>query len=585
MLRFANSSRTFQLFVVLLFANACGDGGSNDPDGGTGGNCSSCDDDSYCVNKEGSFACQRCPAGYELDGNECVDIDECATDTDSCDEHASCENSEGTYECSCDEGFSGDGEECTDIDECEEGIAACDDELECVNDEGSFSCEPCAAGYALDGDACVDIDECATDADSCDDNASCENTEGSHECTCDAGFEGDGQECADIDECAEGSDDCDDDSYCANKEGSFSCEPCPAGYELDGDVCVDIDECAVDNGGCGDLTAGTCENSEGSFACLCNDGYLLAEDTCVYTVPTVVASTPLQGAVDVYPSEFFIEPGYGNSPSGSGIRERIYVDLTFDMEMNTDEATVVVTDEAGLEEPRTFEGTWDETGYILTAIILPHDDANPPVALYDETTYRVSFEDLESSYGTPVDPEDAEFPGAQLTFTTGVRIGVLNHACFHVASGPFVAIDASADPGTAFTDFSTPHTHYTFNLPPGEEGGPNVGHSLFFPNLTETYLFYLSDPGSLQIEFAPLDPDTFLPTPFAPLEIVGAPPACHTVRAPVKDPDTGEVTLAPAVAGITHFVSTELDENEFYSFKFSSTDSVTYTIVESDSSF
>lgn len=266
--------------------------------------------------------------------------------------------------------------------------------------------------------------------------------------------------------------------------------------------------------------------------------------------------------------------------------ERVDVQLTFDLEMNTEEATVVVTDEAGLEELRTIEGSWDETGHILSVVIWPHNyESNSLPALEDETTYNVSFEDLESTSGIPVDPEDAEYPGAQLTFTTGVRLGVLNHACGHVNYGPFDEIDAGATPETTFSDFSSPHHHFTINLPPGEEDELNTGYSLFFPTQTETHLFFLRDPGSLQIEVAAPDPDTFLPGAFTPLEIVEVPPACHTITPVVDDPESGEPTFGTPMVGITHVVSTELDENEFYYFKFSSEDSVTYTIVESDSSF
>ena len=44
-------------------------------------------------------------------------------------------------------------------------------------------------------------------------------------------------------------------------------------------LCVDIDECHSDNGGCDH----SCENTEGSFECLCNASYILAADskTCV----------------------------------------------------------------------------------------------------------------------------------------------------------------------------------------------------------------------------------------------------------------------------------------------------------------
>ena len=43
--------------------------------------------------------------GYEGDGFECVDVDECQQEG-SCPAHASCNNSPGAFECVCDDGYS-----------------------------------------------------------------------------------------------------------------------------------------------------------------------------------------------------------------------------------------------------------------------------------------------------------------------------------------------------------------------------------------------------------------------------------------------------------------------------------------------
>ena len=39
-------------------------------------------------------------------------------------------------------------------------------------------------------------------------------------------------------------------------------------------IFLDTDECSENNGGCQHV----CNNTEGSFACSCNEGYVLAED-------------------------------------------------------------------------------------------------------------------------------------------------------------------------------------------------------------------------------------------------------------------------------------------------------------------
>ena len=46
-------------------------------------------------------------------------------------------------------------------------------------------------------------------------------------------------------------------------------------YYFSNDNIADVDECSMDNGGCND----TCENTIGSFICLCtDDGYIVGSD-------------------------------------------------------------------------------------------------------------------------------------------------------------------------------------------------------------------------------------------------------------------------------------------------------------------
>lgn len=54
----------------------------------------------------------ECPAGFERQGDACVDIDECAG-ANECDANATCANQSGTYQCTCNPGYAGDGRTCT----------------------------------------------------------------------------------------------------------------------------------------------------------------------------------------------------------------------------------------------------------------------------------------------------------------------------------------------------------------------------------------------------------------------------------------------------------------------------------------
>ena len=149
----------------------------------------------------------------------------------------------------------------------------------------------------------TDINECNESNGGCSHN--CNNTEGSFECFCRDGYilDDDGKNCSgtrviyihivyfifiDINECAGSNGGCS--HNCSNNEGSFECL-CRDGYILDGDgknclgtrviyihivyfIFIDINECAGSNGGC----SHNCNNTEGSFECFCRDGYILDGD-------------------------------------------------------------------------------------------------------------------------------------------------------------------------------------------------------------------------------------------------------------------------------------------------------------------
>ena len=83
------------------------------------------------------------------------DIDEClGADTNDCHEMATCSNQEGSYECSCNDGWEGDGVNCDDVNECTDGTAACHSRADCSNTEGSYRCT-CQAGFIGDGQSCA----------------------------------------------------------------------------------------------------------------------------------------------------------------------------------------------------------------------------------------------------------------------------------------------------------------------------------------------------------------------------------------------------------------------------------------------
>ena len=57
---------------------------------------------------------QECDTGYVLEGDDCVDIDECVLGTHNCPADAVCKNTDGSFECECPAGFVWEGSACLD---------------------------------------------------------------------------------------------------------------------------------------------------------------------------------------------------------------------------------------------------------------------------------------------------------------------------------------------------------------------------------------------------------------------------------------------------------------------------------------
>nr|XP_011739873.1 nidogen-2 isoform X1 [Macaca nemestrina] len=160
-----------------------------------------CDTTARCHPGTGvDYTCE-CASGYQGDGRNCVDENECATGFHRCGPNSVCINLPGTYRCECRSGyeFADDRHTCILItpppNPCEDGSHTCAPagQARCVHHGGSaFSCA-CLPGYAGDGHQCTDIDECSENR--CHPAATCYNTPGSFSCRCQPGYYGDGFQC------------------------------------------------------------------------------------------------------------------------------------------------------------------------------------------------------------------------------------------------------------------------------------------------------------------------------------------------------------------------------------------------------
>ncbi|KAG8193076.1 hypothetical protein JTE90_017827 [Oedothorax gibbosus] len=272
-----------------------------------------------CVNAEGSYECvpnspqpqqrtENCPAGFHYDhtGRRCRDIDECAQRLDNCDRGTQdCVNTNGSYECTarrqqCPPGYRPRNGGCEDVNECAEGRHKClPGKEQCENVPGAYRCQQitaprtCPAGRQFDAStgSCEDVNECRVGAHSCDPSThTCENSIGSYRCVprqdnnCPHGYRWNQQRnnCDDVNECVEGLSDCDRRSQvCVNTAGSYQCQSrqapvthCGTGftYDAEADNCADVDECESLRPCRSDQR---CENSLGSYRCVCLQGYTL----------------------------------------------------------------------------------------------------------------------------------------------------------------------------------------------------------------------------------------------------------------------------------------------------------------------
>ncbi|XP_064643492.1 uncharacterized protein LOC135497618 [Lineus longissimus] len=227
-----------------------------------------CDGNANCTDGQGRSVCV-CKEGFDGDGKNCTDINECALKQDECWGTRTCKNKEGGYTCDCKEGFKENTttKECEDIDECAEKTDDCKGNSTCVNLQGDFACV-CMPGFR--GEPCEDIDECKEDIHPCSEYATCTNTIGNCTCDCNHGYKGDGIICEEEDECRLPSD-CDTKtSFCKVKDGQDICA-CKAGYKKVGDKCVDKNECVLKKDKC--HPKASCKNKEPGYSCTCKEGY------------------------------------------------------------------------------------------------------------------------------------------------------------------------------------------------------------------------------------------------------------------------------------------------------------------------
>uniref|UniRef100_A0A8C4PGX3 Signal peptide, CUB and EGF-like domain-containing protein 2 n=1 Tax=Equus asinus asinus TaxID=83772 RepID=A0A8C4PGX3_EQUAS len=205
-----------------------------------------------------------------------ADVDECAQGLDDCHTNALCQNTLTSYKCSCKPGYQGEGRQCEDIDECENELnGGC--VHDCWNIPGNYRCT-CFDGFMLahDGHNCLDVDECLDNNGGC--QHTCINVMGSYECRCKEGFFLSDNQHTCIHRSEEGLSCMNTNHGCSHicKEaprGSVACE-CRPGFELAKNQRDCILTCNHGNGGC----QHSCEDTAEGPECSCHPQYKMHAD-------------------------------------------------------------------------------------------------------------------------------------------------------------------------------------------------------------------------------------------------------------------------------------------------------------------
>ncbi|XP_037695965.1 signal peptide, CUB and EGF-like domain-containing protein 2 isoform X6 [Choloepus didactylus] len=204
------------------------------------------------------------------------DVDECVQGLDDCHASALCQNTPTSYKCSCKPGYQGEGKQCEDIDECGNELnGGC--VHDCLNIPGNYRCT-CFDGFMLahDGHNCLDVDECLENNGGC--QHTCVNVMGSYECRCKEGFFLSDNQHTCIHRSEEGLSCMNKDHGCSHicKEaprGSIACE-CRPGFELAKNQRDCILTCNHGNGGC----QHSCEDTAEGLECSCHPQYKMHTD-------------------------------------------------------------------------------------------------------------------------------------------------------------------------------------------------------------------------------------------------------------------------------------------------------------------
>ncbi|XP_053376387.1 uncharacterized protein LOC123533517 isoform X2 [Mercenaria mercenaria] len=239
----------------------------------------------------------HCECRPEWTGAICGDdVDEC-TDETACPNNSICMNFAGGFECRCRNGYfttgTGHCEECDNwhfgnscLQDCTCSFENTDD---CYHETGECICKQ---GWT--GVNCTTYDdECTKDTDVCQEKANsfCQSNAGSFKCICKDGFLEENGHCKECDDSHYGTN-CSKKclcnslhtAFCHHVTGKCTCKEGRSGVHCTDD----IDECVTNGTVCQTKANSTCRNTDGSYECVCDDGFQEQDNICTVNWSLVI---------------------------------------------------------------------------------------------------------------------------------------------------------------------------------------------------------------------------------------------------------------------------------------------------------
>ncbi|XP_055547230.1 cartilage oligomeric matrix protein isoform X2 [Wyeomyia smithii] len=240
----------------------------------------------HCYDTQAGMRCGHCPRGYVGDGINCKPGVTCAERP--CFSDVQCfDTTEGAQCGSCPDRYEGDGKTCRIKNKCDDNVCAAGVQCSMIDRPPFFKCGDCPLGFKGNGTVCQDIDECDL-IEPCDVRVRCINLVPGFQCEpCPSGFTGlhseglyaatfeyalQRQKCSDINECADGSARCGTNSICVNTEGSYMCQ-CNRGFILNSTYgCLPVEGMCFDGTVC-DRNAICRHAGSNTYKCKCKVGW------------------------------------------------------------------------------------------------------------------------------------------------------------------------------------------------------------------------------------------------------------------------------------------------------------------------